>query len=48
MTVQFLDEAEQEMTEAALWYESKHAGLGKRIRDDVAHVVDRIAEDPML
>ena len=48
MTVEFLDEAEQELAEAALWYESKQSGLGKRLRDEVAHVVSRIAEDPML
>ncbi len=48
MTLEFLDDAEQELTDAALWYESKQAGLGKRLRDEVAHVVSRIAEDPML
>ena len=48
MTVEILDEAEQELADAALWYESKQPGLGKRFRDEVAHVVSRIAEDPML
>ena len=48
MTVEFLDEAEQELADAVLWYESKQSGLGKRLRDEVAHVVSRIAEDPML
>jgi len=28
MIAEFLDEAEQELVEAALWYESKEAGLG--------------------
>lgn len=48
MTVEFLEEAEQELSEAALWYESKESGLGTRLRDDVARVVSHIAEDPLL
>jgi hypothetical protein len=48
MTVEFLEEAEQELTEAALWYEAKELGLGSRLRDEVAHIVSRIAEDPIL
>ena len=48
MTVEFLEEAEQELTDAALWYETKQTGLGRRLRDEVAHVVSRIAEDSML
>ncbi len=48
MTVEFLEEAEQELTEAALWYESKEPELGRRLRDEVARVISRIAEDPML
>ena len=48
MTVEFLEEAEQKLTEAALWYEEKELGLGSRLRDEVAHIVIRIAEDPML
>ena len=48
MTVEFLQDAEEDLREAALWYEAKESGLGRRLRDDVAHVVSRIAEDPML
>ena len=48
MKVEFLDEAEQELTVATLWYEAKQSGLGKRLRDEVAHVVSRVAEDPTL
>lgn len=48
MIVEFLQEAEQELVEAALWYESKEQGIGKRFRDEVAHVINRIAEDPHL
>jgi len=31
-----------------LWYEEKELGLGSRLRDEVAAIVIRIAEDPML
>ena len=48
MIAEFLEEAEQELIEAALFYESKEAGLGRRFRDDVAHILDRIIEDPLL
>lgn len=48
MIVEFLDEARQELIEAALWYESKEPGLGRRFRNEVAYVVDRIAETPFL
>jgi hypothetical protein len=48
MIVEFLNEAATELTEAALWYESKETGLGIRFRDEISHVVGRIAEDPLL
>jgi hypothetical protein len=32
MTVEFLEEAEKELIEAALWYEEKELGLGSRFR----------------
>jgi plasmid stabilization system protein ParE len=48
MIVEFLEEAEEELTEAALWYESKEPGLGRRFRDEVARIVSRIAQDPTL
>ncbi len=48
MIVEFLEEAEAELAEAVLWHESNEAGLGRRFRDEVAHVLLRIAEDPTL
>ncbi|MCD6322360.1 MAG: type II toxin-antitoxin system RelE/ParE family toxin [Clostridiales bacterium] len=48
MIAEFLDEAEQELVEAVLWYESKEVGLGKRFRLEVSHVLNRIIEDPLL
>lgn len=48
MTVHFLEDAEREFLEAAVWYESNEPGLGIRFRNEVAHVIARIAEDPLL
>jgi len=48
MTIEFLEEARQEFLVAALWYESKEVGLGKRFRNEIAYVIDRIAENPWL
>lgn len=48
MILEFLEASEQELVEAVLWYESKEAGLGIRFRDEIAHVLDRIVEDPLL
>jgi plasmid stabilization system protein ParE len=48
MIVEFLEEAEAELFDAALWYESKEIGLGKRFRDEVARVIDSIATNPLL
>lgn len=48
MIIEFLEEAESELFEAAAWYESKESGLGKRFRNEIVHVLDRILEDPML
>lgn len=48
MNAEFLAEAEEELFEAALWYESKEPGLGVRFRVEVEHVVSRIAADPTL
>ncbi len=48
MTIEFLEDAEVELTEAALWYETKEPGLGKRLRNEVARVISRIGEDPLL
>lgn len=39
MIIEFLDEAEQELFEAAHWYESKEVGLGIRFRDEIFHIL---------
>jgi len=48
MIVEFLEEAEKEFFNAALWYESKEIGLGKRFRDEVAAIIDSITTNPLL
>jgi len=48
MIIEFLEDAEQELFESADWYESKETGLGRRFRNEVARVLDRIVEDPRL
>ncbi len=48
MIIEFLEEAEEEFIEAAIWYETKETGLGKRFRDEVVRVLDRIVEDLLL
>lgn len=48
MKIEILEEAERELIEAALWYESKETGLGYRFRDEFSHVLGKIQEDPLL
>lgn len=42
----FLSPAEDEMIEAALFYESRSNGLGNDFLDDVQRAVDRLSEYP--
>lgn len=44
----FLYPAEEEMTEASLFYEAASLGLGNDFLDDVQRVVDRLRELPYL
>ena len=48
MIVEFIDEAKQELIAAAVWYETREPGLGQRFRNEIAYVVERIVEDPLL
>jgi plasmid stabilization system protein ParE len=43
-----LPPAEEEMTEAALFYEAANAGLGDDFLDDIQHAIDTIRERPDL
>jgi plasmid stabilization system protein ParE len=42
----FLSPAEDEMTEAALFYESRSGGLGSDFLDDVQRAIDRVSDYP--
>ena len=42
----FLSPAEEEMTEAALFYETRSGGLGNDFLDDVQQAVDRLSDYP--
>jgi hypothetical protein len=42
----FLSPAEQEMTEAAVFYESRSGGLGNDFLDDVQQAINRLSDFP--
>ena len=46
--VRYLLPAEEEMTEAASFYESKARGLGAEFLDDVQRAIDRLRDNPEL
>ena len=48
MRLEFFAEARFELREAAMFYESREAGLGRRFRDDISHVCAAIKRDPLL
>ena len=48
MTIQILDEARLEFSDAVDYYDSKESGLGVRFRNEVAHIVDWISLNPQL
>ena len=46
MNVIFLEEAEQEFLEAALYYENQAKGLGEKLMSDVYQTIERIVDFP--
>jgi plasmid stabilization system protein ParE len=48
LPVRVSEEAEAEMAEAARWYETHRAGLGKEFLDAVDTAVERIAQAPQI
>lgn len=44
----FLAPAEDEMTEASLFYEAESPGLGAKFLDDLQRVIDLLHEHPKL
>jgi toxin ParE1/3/4 len=46
--VEFRPEVEQDMAEAAAWYEARQPGLGAEFIEEVIQTWDSLAENPML
>lgn len=46
--VELRPQVEEDVAEAASWYESKQPGLGAAFVEDVILVWDRLAENPLL
>lgn len=47
-TVDFRPEVEQDMAEAAAWYEARRPGLGAEFVEEVIRVWHELAENPLL
>lgn len=48
LPIAFRRQAQEELEEAAAWYELQSAGLGERFKDCVEEVLDRIAATPEI
>jgi plasmid stabilization system protein ParE len=48
MTLEFLPDAQAEFYEAAVYYEDKEVGLGKRFRAEVWDICSAIWEHPLI
>ncbi|MGH8613689.1 MAG: type II toxin-antitoxin system RelE/ParE family toxin [Gammaproteobacteria bacterium] len=46
--VRLRPEAEQDLSDAALWYERQRTGLGKQFLDEVVAIFATIAETPAM
>jgi plasmid stabilization system protein ParE len=46
--VEFRPEVEQDVTEAAAWYEARQPGLGGEFVEEIIRVWDALAENPLL
>jgi toxin ParE1/3/4 len=46
--VEFRPEVEQDMAEAAAWYETRQAGLGREFVEEVIQVWRALADNPLL
>lgn len=46
--VEFAPSVEQDVAEAADWYESRQPGLGARFVEEIIRVWDALAENPLL
>ena len=48
MNLHFFEDVEAEFSKAVFYYEDRQPGLGKRFRDEIANVLSRIIQDPLL
>ena len=48
MMVEFLAEAEEEMMEAAVFYQEQAEGLGEKFLDDVERATQLLSEQPLI
>lgn len=48
LEVRLRPEAEEDLSDAAQWYEAQVAGLGHRFLDQVEHALSAIAEAPAM
>ena len=46
--VRLRPEADQDLLDAALWYEGQRSGLGKQFLDEVAAIFTTIAKTPVM
>jgi plasmid stabilization system protein ParE len=46
--VQLRRAAEVDVAEAQIWYEAQRSGLGGEFHSEVSHVIDRLAETPLI
>ena len=46
LSVRTHSDAATELAEAVRWYESKRPSLGAELLDEVAHAIDRVAQNP--
>ncbi len=46
--IEFRPEVEQDMAEAAAWYEARQPGLGAEFVEEIIRVWDALAENPLL
>jgi plasmid stabilization system protein ParE len=46
--MRFLEEARDELSGAALWYEERGAGLGTRFLDEVEQALEHLAKNPAI
>lgn len=46
--IQVRHAAELDIAEAQVWYESQRSGLGGEFRFEIARVIDRLADSPLI